>query len=65
MVAEKLKEGEVFLTVQLFGKNGPKISCFPFKDAQGNVRFFRGDGVIVFKNKKKAESARSPKEEEF
>ena len=51
---EKLKIGEQYLTAfVLSSKEG--IPCFP-KESKKGIKYFKGDGVTIFVNKKKHES---------
>jgi len=58
---EKLKPGEKYLTILLFGKI--KITAFPIKDRTGNQPHFRGDGVTVWVNEKQEQQSTGTTEE--
>ena len=51
---KELQPGDTYLTVQLFGKEGPRIACFKV-----NETMYKGEGVVVFVNKKKDKKQQS------
>ncbi len=50
--------GEKYLTISLFGKDGIRISAFKNKDRKDKEPHYRGDGVAVWINEKKAEGSK-------
>ena len=59
----ELKPGEKYLTVYLFNKV-VKLAAFPVKDRKENEPHFRGDGISVYINIKKAAKEEQPKHED-
>jgi H2-forming N5,N10-methylenetetrahydromethanopterin dehydrogenase-like enzyme len=48
----KLKAGEKYLTIRMAGHSD--VKAFPNKDRSDNQPHFKGDGVAVWVNEKKA-----------
>ena len=57
-----LEVGEKYLTIEILG--GLKVAAFKNKDKKGNQPDYRGDGVAVWINEKKATTSKV-KQEEF
>lgn len=62
-MANKLKPGDKYLTIELIGHN--KVHAFKNEDRteENNQPHYRGNGVSVYINKKKAEQDKIPEED--
>lgn len=56
MANKKLEPGEKYLTIEILGSL--KVSAFPNKNQNPNAPQFKGDGVAVWVNEKKAETVK-------
>ena len=57
---KKLEVGEKYLAVKVLG--GKDIPCYPQKAKNGDT-YYRGDGIIVFVNKKLSEEEKKERQQ--